>query len=184
LGRPTGVCIPNAISPNEPLKVVLSYRNFGRQPGTHFAIFDKTGFPEIDPHNLGAISVLSFWTDGSRFHPRTLCDDSEIRERGYSTIFPSDFPHTAEVGARNYNPILAIIGGKQEEIPIKDAVSAISTRVNLYVIYGCLRYRTFEHIELTTWCTYLNPASDPGVDITKWQFAMCPYGNETYEKDD
>ena len=103
---PTAIAWANPSSVDEPLKVSLSYRNFGRQPATHVYDIETTRLPINSISTLADIKKLPFWGDKTQFDPDALCGAKELN-RGDSTVFPSDLNTTAESGIRNDSPVTA-----------------------------------------------------------------------------
>ena len=156
----------------EPLKVIVEYRNFGRTPAMHVQHHGGVTLPPISIQS--AIPQLQFWKNKEEFNPSALCW-ADKNSTSDSTAYPSDVSYATDVGIEKNTVLTNRINNVP--IPIDGFLSQILTNKNLYVVFGCFTYRTFDTTFYKTWCAFLNP--DKGeAPISKRQFMFCPYGNE------
>jgi hypothetical protein len=161
---PIGITLVNTASADEPLKARLTYRNFGRQPATHFYSVSTARLPPLGAMTQTDIAALPFWKSKAQFDPDSLCE-AEQYKIGEVTVYPSDLAFNIDVGIRNGSPVTAdytSTGAMTETSAILDDVV---NKLRLYVIMGCFTYNTFDELAFSTWCAMLVPGD--GNDISK-----------------
>jgi hypothetical protein len=84
---PTGVALVSK-DRNEPLRVTLSYRNFGRQPAAFTRNASTAGTRELIAGKQ--IEELPWWKDQKLFNPHALCQTVSSSQ----TLYPSDTGYT------------------------------------------------------------------------------------------
>jgi hypothetical protein len=157
---------------NEPLRVTLSYRNFGRQPATFVRNQSNVMAPTMEPWNR--IEDSSWWKDPKWPSPRSLCQTTSEPQ----TIYPTNQGYNVEAGADASNPLLFLPG---VPMPIQSAVDAITQREFLFIFKGCFTYVVGKKHAFTAYCFMLDPRTSPTADMHAWRFLTCPYGNEDGE---
>jgi hypothetical protein len=157
---------------NEPLKVTLSYRNFGRQPATFVRNQNMVMARTMEPWNR--IGESSWWKDPKWPSSRSLCETTTEPQ----TIYPTNEGYNAEAGADASNPLILQPG---VPLSIQYAVDAITQRQFLFVIKGCFTYVVGKKHAFTAYCFMLDPRTSPTADMHAWRFLTCPYGNEDGE---
>ena len=157
----------------EPLRILLAYRNFGRQPATHVLLRGAARFP---PLQAGVdIAALPFWKDKKQFDPSALCNaETSLRNDTPVTLYPSDNPITTGFGVTKDRPI---VDNHNVAVPISAVVNDIVNRRLLYVFYGCMSYTGQGKPQGTLFCMMLDPRTNNGSDISTWKINYCPYGN-------
>src|ERR1700678_72339 len=156
----------------EPLRITLSYRNFGRQPATferHAAAQSFFAFDMGKP-----IEGLPNWKDPKVFHPRSLCETTSA----YTTAYPSDLPLTFEGGASKDGEVT---DDKGQNVSFQSLVDAVTKKQVLYVFYGCFTYVATGKHEFTTFCLILDPYTIGQKELSTWKVGFCPYGNDNGE---
>lgn len=176
---PIGITLVNTASADEPLKARLAYRNFGRQPATHFYSVTTARLPPLGATTQTDIAALPFWKDKAQFNPDSLCGAEQYKV-GESTVYPSDLAFTIDVGIRNGSPVTGDYTSTGAVTATSAVLDDVVNKRRLYVIIGCFTYNTFDEPAFSIWCAMLVPAA--GNDIGKWPFVFCPFGNETKTK--
>ena len=173
---PVGISWVNPSSGDEPLKGKLLYRNFGRQPATHFYSVSAARLPPINTTVLTDIVALPFWKDKAQFDPDAQCDATQYK-LAELTVYPSDITFSMDVGIRNEFQLTVGAKAGSARIPVSAALNGIKSKHMLFVVFGCFTYTTFGEIAFTTWCAMLTPPAGDNDDIATWPFVFCPYGN-------
>jgi hypothetical protein len=176
---PIGIALVNTNSADEPLKARLVYRNFGRQPATRFYVVSTLRLPLLGHAAQTDIFGLPFWKDKAQFNPESDCGAEQYKV-GEITVYPSDLAFTIDVAIRNGYPATSDNTPTGTVVATGAVLNAVTSKNELYVIYGCFTYNTFDETAFSMWCAMLVPAD--GNDISKWPFVFCPFGNETKVK--
>ena len=101
---------------------------------------------------------------------------------GSGIVYPSTNAYPLTVGITKDTPVKTEGGYGKDIIPVNRIVDAIVNRTLLYIVFGCFTYTTFRNTEFTMFCVMLDPRFNNDADISKWQFSVCPYGNEEKEQ--
>lgn len=160
-------------NPEEPLKISLAYRNFGKQPATF--VRNRLGATLLEIKPGEEIEQLSGWKDPKLFNPRSLCET----ETPTTTIYPSDNYTSTEGGPTKQNPFKDSSG---HDTPVSTAVDKIVRQQALYVFFGCLTYVSGRNLESTTFCFMLDPRTgNDSPNLSAWVLPFCPFGNDNWE---
>jgi hypothetical protein len=155
---------------NEPLKVTLSYRNFGKQP----AFTRNATMASTHPLTEGKqIEELPWWKDQKLFNPRALCRTVSSSQ----TLYPSETGYNVEGGPTENNPLFGPAG----PVSIQSVVAEVTQRHLLYLFSGCLTYVAGGKPQFTAYCFMLDPRTSPNADVYAWRFQTCPFGNDDGE---
>jgi hypothetical protein len=158
---------------NEPLRIKITVRNFGRRPALFFR---RESYGGYFPMGTGdKIDDLAGWKDPKEFHPRSSCE----LQSPFTTLYPGDIFASFETGVSR-SQVFTDPAGNQTLFPA--VFDKIIRKQALYVVYGCLTYYSGEKAEFTTFCVMLDPRTGgDNPDVTTWQFSQCPYGNDNGE---
>jgi hypothetical protein len=169
---PVGAHLVNK-NPEEPLKISLAYRNFGKQPAAF--VRNRTGAALLTMKSGEEIEQLPGWKDPKVFNPRSLCQT----ESSSITVYPSETYTSIEGGVTKQTPAKEPTGA---ETLVSTVVDEIVREQALYVFFGCFTYFSAGKAEYTTFCIMLDPrTSNNSHDLSMWQFPFCPYGNDNGE---
>ena len=108
---PAGFSFSDLTDPNEPLKLIMRYNNFGRVPATMFRNISKAIFAPISNVNLADIASLPLWNDRTKFDLRSSCSNSGGLSQ--AAVYPSQVPYTADVGVTARTQITTIAAKNQ-----------------------------------------------------------------------
>jgi hypothetical protein len=158
----------------EPLRVTLSYRNFGRQPATFVRNQNMVLAPPMGPWNR--VENFSWWKDPNWPSPRSLCQTKSEPQ----TVYPTNEGYNVEGGVDASNP-LPLLGVGHPAPTIQSAVDAITHGEYLFIFQGCFTYVAGEKRAFTAYCFMLDPRTSPAGDMYAWKFLPCPHGNEDGE---
>jgi hypothetical protein len=156
---------------NEPLKVTLSFRNYGRQPATFVRSGGVIGY--IFTEAGVQIQDFSAWKNPTLFHPQSTCQNKS----SYQTIYPGDSVYSTDE-TPGASPLM---GDDGRIVSVQRFRELVALRQRVLLIYGCFTYVTEGKNMFTTFCLLLDPGSSQNSDINTWQFKYCPYGNENGE---
>ena len=159
---------------NEPLRVSIGYRNFGRQPATFVRNASRWSYLAIDPPGK-RIEDLSGWKDSKLFNARSGCETTS----SYTTVYPGDVPLTIEGGVSKDSQIMNDSG---QNVSFQSLLDGITRKLTLYMVHGCFTYIAGGKLEFTTFCLMLDPATNNNTDLSTWKLSFCPYGNDNGEQ--
>jgi hypothetical protein len=157
---------------DEPLRVTLSYRNYGKQPA---AFTRNSTIGAINQLLAGKqIEELPWWKDPKLFNPRSLCQTSSSSQ----TLYPADNPGYSVEGGPTKDAQFIVAG---DPVSIQSVLAEVTQRHLLYLFYGCLTYVAGGKTQFTSYCFMLDPRTSSNADIYTWRFLTCPYGNDDGE---
>lgn len=172
---PAGFTFADPMSTQEPLKILVHYLNYGREPAKDVRHSSALSLFPLGIDNLAKIDTLPWWQDKAYFDPDGQCISPYLV--GHNIVYPSQTAYWSEAGLAIGTQISS---NSPNHMSLADVVPAIKDKSRLYVIYGCFVYVTFDTTEYTTWCAMLIPGED--ADIFKWHLGFCPFANDTGEK--
>jgi hypothetical protein len=166
---PVGASLVNK-SPEEPLKVSLAYRNFGKQPAVFLRNQTRASLLTMKPGE--DINEISGWKDPKWFNPLSMCQTKSF----FTTVYPSDTNSSMEGGVTKQSPVRDSGGN---ETPVSSLVDEIVRQQALYIFFGCFTYLTAGNPQMRTFCVMLDPrTANNNSNLSTWEFAFCPYGND------
>lgn len=157
------------IDPNDtvyPLRVRVSYRNIGQEPAKGVRSW-------VDGGVIGDVPLpapiywdtLPGWHTYTEIKPHNICKHLD-ETNTHAVLYPSNTGETASLSTN-------------EDQPLKRHVENIRSEHEIFIVIGCFSYTTIGQQKFGTFCFYLYPI--PGIkDLTKWQFASCPVGNDDF----
>jgi hypothetical protein len=157
---------------DEPLRVNIGYRNFGRQPATFVRASSTGSFVAMDPGKR--IEDLAGWKVPAVFDPKSQCK----RTSSYTTEYPGDIFLSFEGGVSKANQLSDDQG---HQVSFQTLLDGVAQKHELYVVYGCFTYVAGQKHEFTTFCAMLDPTSSNNMDLSTWKLAFCPFGNDNGE---
>jgi hypothetical protein len=146
---PVGVELEHKDDVEEPLRFLLAYRNFGRQPATNVILHRAASFPQL-PAGVEE-SALPFWKDKKQFDPDALCSGKtpSLTDDGPITLYPSDNPITTSFGVTKDRPV---VDNSNMPVPVRAIFSNLVNKRLMYVFYGCLSYTSQGKPQETHFC--------------------------------
>jgi hypothetical protein len=157
---------------DEPLRVSVGYRNFGRQPATFVRVSSTGSFIAMDPGKR--IEDLAGWKEPAVFDPKSQCK----RISSYTTAYPGDVILSFEGGVSKDNQLS---DDKGHQVSFQTLLDGVTHKRELYVVYGCFTYVAGGQHEFTTFCVMLDSTGSNNADMSTWRLAFCPFGNDDGE---
>jgi hypothetical protein len=146
----------------DPLKVIVTFQNFGHVPARNVRNFTAHTFitnagPVSDWQNLPA------WKSSDALQPKKLC---------------SQFGDTTNEMVVYPNQTFELPVGPPQDRTDIDYINAVKDQQNIYVVDGCFSYESFDEMKFSSFCALLLPVNNKG--IGDWTFGSCPIGNDDF----
>lgn len=159
---------------DDPLKVRVTYQNVGKEPAEDVALSVSSSFMIRPTYPVELWKDLPDWHAQKALESETQCKKTRsVNIR--STVYPSNsFGYFADTAKIVHMP-----GLPDSDIP--NLFGWTKRETVIYIVNGCISYKTEGKRRYSSFCAFLNPAE--GGPMAKWPFSACPVGNKDYNAD-
>ncbi len=154
---PRGAEFAGPIEVGRALRINILYENVGKKP----ALNVTTGNIIWAPFRIEENVHGEAWLPAIPAPPNTTCVKTTV---GQKTVYP------ASAGGP-YRDLIYVFNRE----PYPSVSEEFINRQETFFIQGCFTYRTFDEIDESPFCLYVQPTRDDPPE--QWTFRFCPSGN-------